>query len=226
MDTAPRLLDAGAEALGVPLSPEQVARLLAYLDAMLEVNRHLNLTSIRDRDEAVVRHLLDSLSVVPVWHAVAGAAPPRRLLDLGTGGGFPGVPLAVVWPETDALLVDGTGKKARAVAACLESTGIGNAEALQARGEQLHAIRKDTAGAIDLCVARAVSRADGVVRNTRRLIAPGGCIFVMKGPTVDDEERVKAEKAARGAGLAPEPPQHTNVPGLERRTVLVYAKRG
>src|SRR5215510_726345 len=131
----------GARALGVALDGAQAARLDAYLDAVLDVNRTLNLTSVRDRGDAVVRHLLDSLSVVPAWHALAGPAPPRRVLDLGTGGGFPGAVLAVAWPESRALLIDGTGKKARAVADCLARAGIGNAEALQARGTDLPKLR-------------------------------------------------------------------------------------
>ena len=101
---------------------------------MLDENTRINLTGVRDREDAIVRHLVDSLSVVSVWHRIAGPTAPRRVLDVGTGGGFPGAVLAVAWPRTEVLLIDGTGKKIRAVARCLEAAGIDNAEALPAGG--------------------------------------------------------------------------------------------
>lgn len=225
MDDASTSLMLGAEALGVRLSPAAAERMLAYLDALLAANERVNLTAIRDRDEAIVRHLLDSLSVVPIWHGLAGDDPPSRMVDLGTGGGFPGAPLAVVWPTTQALLIDGTGKKVRAVAECLATAGIENAEALQSRGADLPRVRPGSKGAFDLVVARAVSRAAKVVHETWKLLAPGGRLLVMKGPEVGRDELAPAEEEARRRGLVPEPWRKTSVPGLERRTVLVYARR-
>jgi len=98
---------------------------------------------VRDRDDAVVRHLLDSLSVVRVWREVAGTDAPRRFLDVGTGGGFPGAVLAVAWPASYGTLIDSTGKKVRAVADALGAAGIRNAEALQCRAEQMHSVRPE-----------------------------------------------------------------------------------
>jgi 16S rRNA (guanine527-N7)-methyltransferase len=220
----PTALVEGAESLGVALDAEQVARLDAYLDAVLDVNRTLNLTSVRDRGDAVVRHLLDSLSVIPAWHAVAGPAPPRRVLDLGTGGGFPGAVLAVAWPESRVLLIDGTGKKARAVAACLARAGVANAEALQARGTDLPKIRPSARASFDLCVARAVGPASGLVRELAPLLAAGGRIVLMKGPNTAADEIAEGEREARRHGLVAEPPRTADVPGLERRLLLVFSK--
>jgi 16S rRNA (guanine527-N7)-methyltransferase len=219
------ILEQGAAALGVALDPAQRAQLLAYLDAVLEINKTLNLTSVRDRGDAIVRHLLDSLSIVPVWHAVAGAAPPRRLLDLGTGGGFPGAVLAVAWPSAHVLLIDGTGKKVRAVTQCLAAAGITNADALQARGANLPKLRPITRGAFDLCVARAVGQAEALVREFAPLVAPGGRVFLMKGPNTSADEITAGDREARRTGLVAEASQTSQVPGLERRLVLVYRKR-
>lgn len=180
---------------------------------------------MRDRGDAIVRHLLDSLSVVPIWHAVAGAAPPRRILDLGTGGGFPGAILAVAWPKAHVLMIDGTGKKVRAVTQCLAAAGITNAEALQTRGADLPKLRPISRGAFDLCVARAVGQADALVREFAPLVAPGGRIFLMKGPNTPADEIAAGDGEARRAGLAPEASQSSQVPGLERRLMLVYRKR-
>ena len=206
------------------VSAAQAAQLDAYLDAMLEINKSLNLTSIRERGDAVVRHVLDSLSIVPVWHAVTGASPPRRVLDLGTGGGYPGSVLAVMWPRARVLMIDSTGKKVRAVAQCLVAAGIKNAEAHQARGEQLPALRRETRGAFDLCVARAVGPAAAIVRECAPLLARGGRIFLMKGPNTSAEEIESAVIEAKRHGLDVEPQRTADVPGLERRLVLAYSR--
>jgi len=214
----------GAATLGVALDAAQIARLDGYLDAMLDVNQHVNLTSIRDRGDAVVRHLLDSLSVVPAWHAVAGAAPPKRVLDLGTGGGFPGAVLAVAWPTSRVLMVDSTGKKVRAVTQCLKTAGVANAQALQVRGEQAPTLFRDMRGAYDLCIARAVGPAARLVRELSPLVARRGFVFLMKGPNTLPEEIAEGEREAERQGLMPLPTRTADVPGLERRLVLVYAK--
>ncbi len=214
----------GSEAVGHPVTAAEAARLLEYLDAVLELNRQINLTGVRDRADAVVRHLLDSLSVAAAWHALAGAEPPATLLDLGTGGGFPGAPLAIVWPGTRALLLDRTGKKAAAVTECLERVGVGNAQAFQATGSQLHALRPETRGTFELCVARAVGRAAPVLDELRRLPAPGGRIFLMKGPEPPDDEVKDAGREARRLGFTVEPPLTTSVPGLLHRKLLVYTR--
>ena len=218
-------LESGAAALGVELAPAKAGTLLAYLDAMLEENRKVNLTSIRARPDGVVRHLLDSLSVAAAWSALAGDEPPRRYLDVGTGGGFPGAPLAVYWPGSRGVLVDGTGKKVRAVQRCLQAAGIGNAEAVQARAEQLHALDPSRAHGFDLCVGRAVGPSARLIESVFRLVAPGGRVFLMKGPGLTDREVGEAERVAARRRLQPEPPFTALVPGLDARTILSFVAR-
>lgn len=191
---------------------------------MLEINRSLNLTSVRDRGDAVVRHLLDSLSIVPIWHELAGAAPPKRALDLGTGGGFPGAPLAVAWPTTRVVMADATGKKVRAVTQCLKAAGVENAQALQVRGEQMPALFRDLRGSFDLCVARAVGPAAGLVREFAPLVARGGLVLLMKGPNTSEDETAEGAREAKRRGLETLPVRTADVPGLERRLVLVYRR--
>jgi 16S rRNA (guanine527-N7)-methyltransferase len=207
----------------VPLDATARARLLAYLDAVLDVNRTLNLTSVRTRDDAVVRHLLDSLSAAAAWHALAGPVSPARVLDLGTGGGFPGAVLAVVWPAAHVLMIDATGKKVRAVAGCLASAGIRNAETLHARGTDLVRQRPQARGSFDLCVARAVGVAAELVRELAPLVAPGGLALLMKGaPSIEEVESGAREAVRRG--LVVLPPHAVDVPGLDRRAVLAYGR--
>ena len=212
----------GVAALGLTLTPAQESQLLAYLEAILDWNTRLNLTAVRDPLAAVERHLLDSLSVVPAWAALRGDEPPARFLDVGTGGGFPGAPLAVAWPAAEGLLIDGTGKKVRAVADALARAGIGNAEALQCRGHLLPRERPSTIRSFDLCVARAVGRAATLLREVAPLAAPGGLVLLMKGPEPPADEVEEAHQAARECGLAFAGTHPSGVPGRDRGAILAY----
>jgi 16S rRNA (guanine527-N7)-methyltransferase len=226
VDPALAKLIKGAKALDVSLTDEQGLKLLAYLDAMLDENTRVNLTAIRDRDEGIVRHLLDSLSLVEVWRDVSGDRPPRRVLDLGTGGGFPGLPLAVVWPRTEVFLVDSTGKKIRAIERALEAIGgVPNARPLQARGNQLRSVEPRLKYGVDLAVARAVGRTEKVLPEFRGLISKGGWIFSMKGPEPPHDEVKAAQRVAAGLRFEVPRPRETSVPELLARTVLVYRRK-
>ncbi len=218
------LLRDGAARLGVALDEAQCAQLLRYLEALLEWNEKINVTAVREPAAAVERHLVDSLSLVPVWRAVAGDAPPVRFLDLGTGGGFPGVPLAVAWPGARALLIDGTGKKVRVVADCLARAGIANAEALQCRGHLLPRERPGLRGGFPLVVARAVGPAPALLREIAPLLARDGVALLMKGPEPPADELREAADVARETGLAVLPQRTSGMPGGDRGSVLVFRR--
>lgn len=217
-----RALRDGAAAVGVALDDGQVERLLAYLAAMLDWNAKVNLTAVREPAAAVERHLVDSLSLVPIWHELAGEAPPRRVLDLGTGGGFPGAPLAVAWPDARVLQIDGTLKKVRIVNDCLNRAGIANASAFQCRGAELPGRKPDARHGFDLCVARAVGPAPGLLDELWRLTATGGLIFLMKGPEPPEDELAAARDMARRRHLVELPPHATGLPGGQQGLALVY----
>ncbi len=217
-----RALRDGAGALGVVLDDGQVARLLDYLESVLDWNTMVNLTAVRDPVAAVERHLLDSLSLVPVWHAVAGEAPPARVLDVGTGGGFPGAPLAVAWPQARVLQIDGTGKKVKIVNDSLIRAAIDNSVALQCRGAELPARRPDTRQGFDLCVARAVGPAPTLLQEMARLVKPGGYVLLMKGPAPPEDELAAAREMARRRELREIPPLRTGLPDGERGLALIY----
>lgn len=206
------------------LSGETAAQLLAYLDRILAINEHVNLTAVRDREDAVVRHILDSLSVVPAWRSLTGRPAPRCLVDLGTGGGFPGAVLAAVWPDSRALLVDSTAKKLRAVDEALYVAGITNAETLHARGSDVIGLRDDCEAAFDLGVARAVGPAAKLLLEIAPLIARGGIFLAMKGPEPERAEVAEAARAASSLGFSVVPAQPAAVPGLEARTLLAFRR--
>ncbi len=218
-------LTAGGDALGLKLSEAQVRSLLTYLAAVLERNERVNVTSVRDPLEAVTRHLLDSLSIVPIWHDLYGPRPPKRVLDLGTGGGFPGAPLAIAWPRSRVLMIDGTGKKVRIVNESLEIADVPNAQALQCRGADLPKARPNSRRGFELCVARAVGRAGPLLAELAPLVAHGGRILLMKGPNPPSDELKEAAREIRRRHLVAEPSRETGVPGGERGQALIWRRR-
>ena len=159
-----------AEALGCSVKLDDAGRLLTYLDAMLEANQQLNLTGIRDRDQAVVLHVLDSLA--------AGLLPisPGRCLDLGSGNGFPGVALSILWPRARVVLMDRTGKKVRAVQRCLEHAGLERCTALHMDAAMVPGLQPDLV--FDLVAVRAVSPPVTLAPIAAPLIAPGGNLLL------------------------------------------------
>jgi 16S rRNA (guanine527-N7)-methyltransferase len=171
-------LGAGAREIGFDLGPSQLDTLWRYAHMLRERNAHVNLTSIVSWEGILALHMLDSLALVP--HL--GAA--QRILDVGTGGGFPGIPLAVACPDRDFTLIDGTQKKIRFVAEGIEALDIRNARALAARAENFAGGRD-----FDAVVVRAVGTLAEVLHNAGRLVGPEGRLLAMKGRARDDEVR-------------------------------------
>jgi len=167
-------LTAGSAELGVTLDTGQVARLGAFAELLLRWNRVHNLTAIERPDQVVSHHLLDSLAVAPT---LAHHAQGRRLrvLDVGAGGGLPGIPLAIALPGLHFTLLDKVAKKAAFLLQAKLELGLANVEVVQARVE-------DYRGApFDVVVARAFSSLADLVRLTRPLLNPTGRWCAMKG---------------------------------------------
>src|SRR5688572_12537589 len=171
-------LDAGANEIGFDLDQSQLDTLWRYAHMLRERNEHVNLTSIVSWEGILTLHMLDSLSMVP------HLGDARRVLDVGTGGGFPGIPLAVACPQRQFTLIDGTQKKIRFVAESIAALDIRNAHALAARAESFHG-DKD----FDVVVVRAVGMLAEVVHNAGPLVGAHGRLLAMKGRAPDDEVR-------------------------------------
>src|SRR5690606_29212963 len=165
-----------AAAIGVALLPASAERLLAYLDAMLDENRRTNLTAVREPAQAEVLHVLDALAV-----ALAIVEPPRRILDLGTGNGFPGVAAAVLWPTARVLLCDRTRKKVEAVARALAAAGIA-AETRWLDLAQAPATEPELVAAFDAVLVRAVGEPAAVAALAAPLLARGGQLVLWSTP--------------------------------------------
>ena len=166
------------QSLGLAASPAQVDALAQYLDLLLRWNRTYNLTSIRDADEALTLHLADCLAVVAPLSRVSAAG---RLLEVGRGGGLPGVVLAVMLPGWDVTCCDTVGKKAAFVTQVAGALRLPNLHGEHARVEQLKR------PPFDVITSRAFASLADFTRLTQALLAPGGRWLAMKGKRPDDE---------------------------------------
>lgn len=169
-------LAAGAATMGVALDAQALDRLWRLALALRERNQVVNLTAIDDLPAIRALHMLDSLSVAP------HLADARRVLDVGTGGGFPGLPLAIACPDIDFTLIDGTQKKIRFVAEMIETLALANATALAQRAEDYR-----PPAPFDVIVIRAVGPLGDLVRRCRHLLRRGGRLLALKGRRPDDE---------------------------------------
>ena len=198
----------GAQVLGLGLSAQQAKQLLAYLALLQRWNATYNLTAVRDPQAMLVQHLLDCLAVLPplLRHLPSGG----RVLDVGSGGGLPGVVLAVMAPQLDVTCVDAVGKKAAFVRQAAGSLRLPNLRAVHARVEQL------TAEPFALITSRAFASLADFVALTRAHLAEGGSWMAMKGQIPDDEI------AALPAGVTVFHVEQLQVPGLDAQRCLVW----
>jgi len=158
------------------LSAQQAGGLLQLLDDLAKWNRTHNLTAITERGEMITHHLLDSLSV-------SAALRGKTVADVGTGAGFPGLPLAVVNPNRAFTLIDSNNKKVRFVAHAARTLGLTNVTAVHARAESPRA----SAQPFDTVIARAFAALPELLEKVAPLCGPETCVLAMKGKRPDDE---------------------------------------
>lgn len=200
------LLD-GTRALALDLDEAQLARLVAHLDLLDDWNSRMNLTAIRDRPSQLTKHLLDSLTVLPYLQG-------DRIADVGSGAGFPGIPLAIVAPHRHFTLIESTGKKCRFLEHVRDTLGLTNVEVVQSRAEGYKPeVRFDTV------IARAVGPIADLVKVAGPLVVGGGRLLAMKG------RYPEAELAAKLNGWKVASVHPLTVPGLGEERHLVELVR-
>ncbi|WP_025598161.1 16S rRNA (guanine(527)-N(7))-methyltransferase RsmG [Burkholderia sp. WSM2230] len=176
------LLGEGVRALGLHLSDAQLAKLLDYVALLAKWNAVYNLTAIRDPRQMLIQHILDSLSIVP--HLAQ--RNPRTVLDVGSGGGLPGVVLAIARPEWSVTVNDIVHKKTAFQAQAKAELGLGNLSVVTGRVETLQP-GAEVSAKFDVIVSRAFAELADFVTLARHLVAEHGAILAMKGVRPDDE---------------------------------------
>lgn len=183
-------------ALGLTLDPAVLERLAAYLDLLLEANKSFNLTAVRELDPAWRRLIIDSLTPLPVLDL----APGMRAIDIGTGAGLPGLPLAIARPDVQFSLVDSTGKKVNFLHSVIEALQLDNVQLYADRIENLGQQAAHREG-YDLATSRAVGPMNMVLEYSLPLLRLGGVMLAMKGPKVVDELEASSDAMLKlGAG--------------------------
>ena len=222
-------LISGATALGIPLSREQVEQFRVFAALLGEWNQKMNLTAITDSVEVQKKHFLDCLvGIPPVAEELGATLPPKRALacvDIGTGAGFPGVPLKIAWPNLKLTLVDGTAKKIRFLDEVVKALALKNVTLVQGRAEELGRNRRFR-GQFDLATARAVARLNTLTEYVLPFVRQGGLAVIYKGPNAA-EEFMEARNAIELLGGETVRFSPVNVPMLdeERRVLLIKKLR-
>lgn len=207
-DEAARLR-AGLATLGLDLDDTAQRRCQAYLDLLERWNRSYNLTAVRERPRMLAAHILDSLAVVSYLRA-------PRCLDIGTGAGLPGIPLAIARPDLEFALLDSNLKKTRFVQHAASELGLDNIRVVRERLELLHAPQ-----GFSTLLSRAFASLHDMTQASRQLLAPGGCWVALKG------RHPQAELEALPADVRVQAVDALAVPGLDaQRHVVVLERTG
>lgn len=217
-DSAALWLDLAARA-NTTLSTTQLSQLSRYLDLLFEANATMNLTRITTREAAEVQHVADSLTLLPLL-----PAGPHRLADVGSGGGVPGIPLAIARPDVQVTLIEATKKKAAFLERAAGELGLANVRVLAERAEAAGHL-PDHREAYDVVVCRAVATMDWLVEWCLPLATRRGKMLAMKGPKVA-EEIPAAERAIKRLNGGPAAIHRVDLAGAEGHVIVEIAKLG
>jgi len=205
------------ELFHVPLTTTQLEALATYEKELLDWNRKFNLTALRDSDSIRTKHFLDSFSCALAWRA----HPPRRLVDVGTGAGFPGLPLKILYPNMQLTLVESVGKKAMFCEHIVRLLSLDRVEVIKARAEDV-GCRPEHRESYEWAVARAVADMRVLVEYLLPLLRVGGTALALKGESGPREANT-ADRAMRMLGGRLQQVIQVHLPGIveERYLVLV-----
>ena len=209
------------DAVSVSCTIDMAQQLERYMEGVLSWNEKVNLTAITDRDEFIIKHFLDSVLCCgfPEYESA------KKIIDVGTGAGFPGIPLAVGSPEKQFILMDSLKKRLNVIDELTDSIGIQNVSTVHARAEEL-ARNKEHREQYDLCVSRAVANLATLSEYCLPFIRQGGYLLAYKGPDADDEI-AQAKKAVflLGGQLERVESAPLNQYGLDHRILFIKKVR-
>jgi 16S rRNA (guanine527-N7)-methyltransferase len=202
-------LRTGLKAMEIVLPDAATHKLIDYLALLSHWNKAFNLTAIRDTDEMLSKHLLDSLAVLPY-------IGDGRILDVGSGAGLPGIPLAIALPDNRFVLIDSNGKKTRFLTQVKITLGLDNVEVVKQRVEVYSPMMHDHRIYFDAVIARAYASTREILQNTAHLHKPETRILIMQG---------KLDETVDVAGYILKQTHTLNIYGLEAERHLVEIEK-
>ena len=213
------ILAARATEAGIPLTAEQIGQFSVYHEMLLDWNTRMNLTALTAPEDVAVKHIIDSLTA----YDAACFDGARTLIDVGTGAGLPGIPLAVYAPQLTVTLLDSLNKRVRFLTEVTAAMGLQNVRCIHARAEEAARTAEHRA-AYDIVVSRAVARLPVLLEYTLPFVRVGGTLLALKGRAYAEEQK-EARRAAGvlGGGRITARPVH--LPGLDDvRAILTVTK--
>lgn len=213
-----RNLIKGLAAFEIELSDHQIQQFLDYYELLIEKNKVMNLTAITELAEVIDKHFIDSLSIVRV-----NKLSKEKILDIGTGAGFPGIPLKIVFPDIDIVLLDSLNKRLVFLDEVIQKLDLKKVKTLHGRaedfGKDLNYREK-----FDVCVSRAVSRLSSLSEYCLPYVKKGGCFIPYKSGKIEDE-LVEAKNAIKVLGAQVEKVEEFILPGTDiERSLIVLRK--
>jgi len=215
-----KLVHDAQELFHIHLTGRQVMSLITYEKELLEWNQKFNLTAIRDVESIRTKHFLDSFSCIQAWKA---SPPPARIIDVGTGAGFPGLPLKILYPGMKLTLVESVGKKAMFCQHIVSVLGLDDVDVIHMRAEDLGHDPKHREG-YDLAIARAVAKLNVLSEYLIPLVKIGGKVLAQKGESGPAEAQ-SAEHAMKLLGGKLEQLVPVNLPGVADDRYLIVVNK-
>lgn len=211
MEEFTRLLDAGCEELGIVLTEKQKEQFFKYFQLLTEWNQVMNLTAITEMPEVVTKHFVDSLLVVKVSDGIRTEA--YSCIDVGTGAGFPGIPLKIAFPQLQITLLDSLNKRVDFLNTVIQELGLTGITAVHGRAEDFGR-NKEYREQFDLCVSRAVANLSTLSEYCLPFVKAGGKFLPYKSGKVEEEAR-EAESAVKKLGGSMKETKTLVLPGTD-----------